>query len=276
MVSNQTLTTTQALLQNVVEQIRSFDIHALFQDVTILMLIRIAVTIIAGVIFLKIVNAVLRRMVSRNILSQSAYDKFRSVLSLIVYIVVILILVSLVTNNIIIVYALLGFMFIVIFSSKDVIASIIAYYTIILSRSITIGSYINIDGYAGRIQNITPLFIEVKTVSGDLIRIPNNVLMNKSIVMLGSTFSLKLGVRVKGEINIDEIEDKLRRLLSKMPEIVLTIKPEIDIKRIKSDEVEFTIITYIASPSRANTVFTALAKSIIETLKPYEVEVFTI
>jgi len=215
-------------------------------------------------------------MVARNILSQSAYDKFRSVLSLVVYIVVILILVSLVTNNIIIVYALLGFMFIVIYSSKDVIASIIAYYTIILSRSITIGSYISIDGYTGRIQNITPLFIEIKTVNGDLIRVPNNALMSKSIIMLGSAFSLKLGVRVKGEVNIEEVEDKLRKLLSKMPEIVLTIKPEIDIKCVKTDEVEFTITTFIASPSRANTVFTTLAKSIIETLKPYKVEVFTI
>ena len=276
MVENQTLTTTQPVLQDVVEQLRSFDIQALFQDVTISMLVRIAITIIAGVLFLKIVNAVLKRMVARNILSQSAYDKFRSVLSLVVYIVVILILVSLVTNNIIIVYALLGFMFIVIYSSKDVISSIIAYYTIILSRSITIGSYISIDGYTGRIQNITPLFIEIKTVNGDLIRVPNNTLMNKSIVMSGSAFSLKLGVRVKGEVNIEEVEDKLRKLLSKMPEIVLTIKPEIDIKCVKTEEVEFTITTYIASPSRANTVFTTLAKSIIETLKPYKVEVFTI
>ncbi|HIQ03396.1 MAG TPA: mechanosensitive ion channel [Desulfurococcales archaeon] len=277
MIENQTLKNmSQPILQSIVEQLKGFSVQAVFQDVTILMLVRIAATIIAGVIFLKIVNAILRRMVARNILSQTAYDKFRSVLSLIVYIVIILLLVSLVTDNIIIVYALLGLMFIIIYSSKDVITSIIAYYTIILTRSITIGSYISIDKYTGRIQNITPLFTEIRTVDGDLIRIPNSTLLNKNIVVLGSAFTLKIGVRVNGTTNIEEIEDKLRKLLSKTPEIVLTIKPEIDIKCVRSNGVEFTITTYIASPSRANTVFTVLAKNIIETLKPYEVEVFII
>jgi len=256
------LQTLSSIIEKYVDVLRT-----IFSDKTIILLFDISIVIIVGVIIVKTINVILKRMVRKDVISQTVYEKLYNIVSIAIYAVILIILLSLLTGSEIMIYTLLGLIFLLLVSGYDVLANLIAYYAIILSKNIMVGSTITLDNITGKVREIKPLYIEIKGDTGDIIRIPNREIFKRHFLVHGTSYKVSVIVRLRNIASIEDAENMLKTVLQKFKDAVIASKPEIDVIKVSKESIEFMITVYIASPEKINYVKTELSKILFENIK---------
>jgi len=255
--------------ESIINSIHSYTefLFSIFSEPLISKIIYTGVTIILGIITIRIIGFALRRLVVKNIISRPAYDKLYSIISLAGYLFIIVILLAIITESPVMLYALAGILIVVFISSYDVIANVIAYYAIILGRPIIVGSTVTIDDATGKIRDINALYTEIKCDTGDIIKIPNREIFRKKILIHGVTHPVSVMITLKGMKDIREAEKLVKTAIQEFKDAIITSKPDLYISKATNDKVEFKLTVYISSIERSSYVKTELSRKLYEKLK---------
>lgn len=241
-------------------------LSSVFSEPLALKIVYVALTILFGVLAIRIIGFFMKRMVLKNIISQAAYDKLYSILSLTGYFFILVILLTIVTESPITIYVLAAVIVVAFASGYDVLSNVISYYAIILNRPLMIGSTVTIDGITGKVREITPLYVEIKCNSGDVVKIPNRRLFRSSLLIHGITHPVSVRIIMRGTNDLREAEREIRSSLQDFKDTVLTSKPEVGLSKIGSGSVEFKVTVYVTSVDRASHVKTELSRTLYERL----------
>jgi len=231
-----------------------------------------ALAFIIGVAVLKTVNNMLKKMVQRNIISQSAYVRIHNVLSIVIYSLILIIIISLFTANIYLVLAIIGFLLILAYSAKGLYTNIISYYAILLGRIIVIGDMIKIGDVIGKVRNIGALYTEILTSDGSIVKIPNSLFLEQLLKIFPELSIVKILVHVEAPFTIEDVEDKIMKAVSSYKGIV-KISPNIKVHKLTSSAAEFEVTVYTTSPEKVEQVFSDIAKELLRELGEYKVEI---
>ncbi|MDN4166361.1 mechanosensitive ion channel [Cytophagales bacterium LB-30] len=138
--------------------------------------------------------------------------------------------------------------------SKDYISNMINGMILMFSDQLSLGDQIKIGEHKGRIMDITLLNVMIMTDEDDLIYIPNNVVLNTSVInhsknsekKLVFEFSLSLAKQRK----VQEIEDTLRESLNEFLEFIKPDTIRLKVTHIEKDAIQLNFQLTVFSENR--------------------------
>lgn len=231
-----------------------------------------ALAFIVGVAVLKTVNNMLKKMVERNLISQSAYIKIHNVLSIVIYALILLIIISLFTANVFLVIGVLGFVLIFAFSAKNIYMNVISYYAILLGRIIIVGDMVSIGNITGKVKNIGVLYTEIKTRDGSIVKIPNYLFLRHYLKIYSELYTVKIKIKIEAPYDLDDVEERIINAISAYKGIV-KLTPEVRIRKLSPNYAELQVSVYTTSPEKVEQVFSDIAQEIVKELSDLKVEV---
>ncbi len=192
--------TSPQALSGVVSLIDSIYKHLsiLLQNPLIVTLLKIVVILIVALVFTRIVSLVVSRLEYRGIIAKPVGMKIRSITDTVTYIIAIIAIAYTLTGVETLLIPLFIILAAILFSMWEFFANIIGYYTILAGRLVLQDAYIRIDGYEGKVKDITPMSIILELSDGSIVRIPNRRIFTSPIKTPSRKVSVKLGVRVSG------------------------------------------------------------------------------
>ncbi len=192
--------TSPQALSGVVSLIDSIYKHLsiLLQNPLIVTLLKIVAILIVALVFTRVVSLVVSRLEYRGIIAKPVGMKIRSITDTVTYIIAIIAIAYTLTGVETLLIPLFIILAAILFSMWEFFANIIGYYTILAGRLIIQDAYIRIDGYEGKVKDITPMSIILELSDGSTVRIPNRRIFTSPIKTPSRKVSVKLGVRVSG------------------------------------------------------------------------------
>ncbi len=193
-------TTSPQVLSGIVSLIDNIYRHLLIllQNPLIVTLLKIVIILIVALIITRIVSLVVSRLEYRGIIAKPVGMKIRSITDTITYIIAIIAIAYTLTGVETLLIPLFIILAAILFSMWEFFANIIGYYTILAGRLIIQDAYIRIDGYEGKVKDITPMSIILELPDGSIIRVPNRRIFISPIKTPSRKVSVKLNVRVSG------------------------------------------------------------------------------
>ena len=193
-------TTSPQVLSGIVSLIDNIYRHLLIllQNPLIVTLLKIVIILIVALIITRIVSLVVSRLEYRGIIAKPVGMKIRSITDTITYIIAIIAIAYTLTGVETLLIPLFIILAAILFSMWEFFANIIGYYTILAGRLIIQDAYIRIDGYEGKVKDITPMSIILELPDGSIVRVPNRRIFISPIKTPSRKVSVKLNVRVSG------------------------------------------------------------------------------
>ncbi len=193
-------TTSPQILSGVVSLIDNIYKHLLIllQNPLIVALLKIVIILIVALIITRIVSLVVSRLEYRGIIAKPVGMKIRSITDTVTYIIAIIAIAYTLTGVETLLIPLFIILAAILFSMWEFFANIIGYYTILAGRLIIQDAYIKIDGYEGKVKDITPMSIILELPDGSIVRVPNRRVFISPIKTPSRKVSVKLNVRVSG------------------------------------------------------------------------------
>ncbi|MEM2793633.1 MAG: mechanosensitive ion channel, partial [Candidatus Methanomethylicia archaeon] len=159
----------------------------IIDQTTLLMILRIIITIVLAYLIVKFLEFILSRLSHKHIISYEDAKRIDAITTVFVYVVTAITIISIVTWSETIIYTLVGLLLIAsgiaLYSIKDIIGNLIAYYGIISVKNVRIGNIIEINNERGVIKGITPTHIEVYINEDKTIQVPNIEIFQKPILI---------------------------------------------------------------------------------------------
>ena len=161
------------------------------------------------------INAQLRRLSERNIISKMAADKVKRVTTAGILVVLFAAELYIATNHTVTLVILLLVIGVMLAASWRIFSMVTAHYSIILSKLFSPGDFIEVDGVRGRVKSIglvtTTLLSEDKT----RVILPNTVFLEKKVKHLGSerTLTLRISMDFTDFDAIENAEESIRTVI---------------------------------------------------------------
>jgi small conductance mechanosensitive channel len=243
----------------------------IIDQATLIMVLRILITATVAYLLVRFLEFILSRLSHKHIISYEDAKRIGATTTIFIYIVAAITIISIITWSETIIHALIGLLLIAsgvaLYSIKDIIGNLIAYYGIISIKNIRVGNIIEINSEKGIVRGITPTHIEVSISEDKTIQIPNIEVFQKPIMIYRSPHTVKLKIKMNRLIELTDIESRVRSILSDYKEIVKTKSPVIHVKEIDDKSFEYILTVYIENPTKKEKVFTDIAKILTEKLQ---------
>ncbi|MEM1545038.1 MAG: mechanosensitive ion channel [Candidatus Methanomethylicia archaeon] len=243
----------------------------IIDQTTLLMILRIIITIVLAYLIVKFLEFILSRLSHKHIISYEDAKRIDAITTVFVYVVTAITIISIVTWSETIIYTLVGLLLIAsgiaLYSIKDIIGNLIAYYGIISVKNVRIGNIIEINNERGVIKGITPTHIEVYINEDKTIQVPNIEIFQKPILIYKAPHTVKLKVKMNRLIEFANIEENLRDILSNYKEIVKTKSPIVHVREVNDKSFECILTVYVENPMKKEKVFSDIAKILTEKLQ---------
>lgn len=161
------------------------------------------------------VNAQLRRLSERNIISNLAADKVKRVTTATILIILFAAELYIATNHTVTLLILMLVIGVMLAASWRIFSMISAHYSIILSRQVANGDYIEVDGVRGRVKNIGLINTTIMSEDKTRIVLPNTVFLEKKVRHLGSerTLTLRISMDYTDFDAIENAEEAIRTVI---------------------------------------------------------------
>ncbi|WP_375583178.1 mechanosensitive ion channel family protein [Cyclobacterium xiamenense] len=138
--------------------------------------------------------------------------------------------------------------------SKDYITNMFNGLIIMFSDQITLGDYIQVADQKGKIQDITLLNVVLMNDDGDLVLIPNSLILSSQVVnhsrqsVRRLTFEFELGNRPG--LNVDRMEEKLTEVIRPFAQEVKKGGLSLRALEIRKEVVKLKLQIQLNTPSR--------------------------
>ena len=242
----------------------------IYDNVTVLNLVIILAVIITAIILSRIIAFYLRRALKEKI----KQDTREIIIKIITYgFVSAAVLYGLVALNI----NLSGLMVaggvagvILGFASQGIIGNLISGIFLIIERPIRIGDEVNIDNYAGFVEDIRIISTTIRTYDGLYVRIPNQNIFTSSIINyvnhLVRRFEYTVGIRYSDDA--DKAISIVKEVIEKHPFALKNPKPQVFVDNFGDNAVN--ILVRIWSP--ISEWFSVKRELLLEIKKALELE----
>ncbi len=171
--------------------------------------------LIGAFVIMWLVSTQLRRLSERNIISPLAADKVRRVTTVIILIILFASELYIATNHTVTLVVLLLTIGVMLAASWRIFSMITAHYSIILSRQVANGDYIEINGVRGRVKNIGLINTTILRDDKTRVIVPNTAFLEKNVIHLGNerSLSLRISLYFTDFDTIESAEEAIRTVM---------------------------------------------------------------
>lgn len=233
--------------------------------------LRIVITIIVAYLIVYFLGFVLSRLSRRRIISYEDAKRINAIIAVFVYTVATVTIISIITWSETIIYALIGLLLITsgvaLYSIKDIIGNLIAYYGIISVKNVRVGNIIEVNNERGVIKGITPTHIEVSIGEDRTLQIPNIEIFRRPILVYKGPHMVKLKIKMDRLVEFTDIEERIQKILSNYKEIIKTRNPVVCVREVNGKSFECILTVYVENPMKKEKVFSDIAKILTENLQ---------
>jgi len=226
----------------------------LIQNPFIFALIEIAVILFISWLFTKIVDIIVSRLEYRAVITKIVGRKIRSIVNASTYIIALIAIIYSLTGITTLLIPIFIVFAAVLFSMWEFFANIIGYYTILTGKMILQDTFIRIDGFEGKVKDITPMSIIIESLNGSIIRVPSRYVFSKIIEVPSRNITAKLKITVEG-IPITHVT----KLMERIRDLILT--------RTKRGNIPGMQVNVLLEEAGGNSAIYTVSVAIPRTLK---------
>ncbi len=267
--------------QNITGQVQNFltaKIRPMLHSIIVPMAEVVTIFLISYFILL-ITRFVLVRLQRREVFTAAAVERIHRLLALVVYSIAFTGSLYIVTNIHEIIYFFMAIFLVILAANWKLIASITAYYIMLLRREAYRTTLLNFPrlGIRGKIVNTSLLYTKLRTPAGRIVYIPNYITISEPVIHL---VNIQTNIRLEVEITLPDskpttthIEEIAKRIQQRLDtEHLVTRAKDVTIRLVKIVSPRATFIVdipvagYEPRPATVNQIIAVLA----EELKEYE------
>ncbi len=236
-----------------------------------------AITLAIAYVADKVLRAIVAKGVERNLLTPSSASQLEMISSIMVYGFALLLVFYYFTQASELIYMLIGIVLITFLGAYDALANLISHYVILMTKAVTPGTLISIEGIEGRVKNVQSLYTELRAPDGSIIRIPNKKLLQAVLQVKGGAIKVPLTVTIsvkdEGTLDYEGVLRKIEDVDRRIKAITRSYLPELRILEISKKRMVVGVSVYTTSDRQVHAVVLQYSKMLVEALADYEVVV---
>jgi small-conductance mechanosensitive channel len=137
------------------------------------------------------------------------------------------------------------------FGLQKLAANYISGFVILAERSMRIGDLVKVDGFEGRITDISTRYTVIRALNGREAIVPNEMMITQRVEnssLADPRVLLTTTVQVAYGSDLDALMPQLAAAVAAVPRVVSDIAPAVQLSAFASDGLELTIAFWIADP----------------------------
>ncbi len=156
-------------------------------------------------------------------------------------------------------------------------ANYVSGFVILAERSMRIGDLVKVDGFEGRITDISTRYTVIRALNGRESIVPNEMMITQRVenssladprVLLSTTVQVAYGT------DLDALMPQLSAAVAAVPRVVADTVPSVQLSAFAADGLELTIAFWIADPENGQgNARSAVNLAILRTLEAAGVEI---
>jgi len=130
-------------------------------------------------------------------------------------------------------------------------ANYVSGFVILAERALRIGDTVKVDGFEGRITDITTRYTVMRALNGRESIVPNEMMITQrveSATLADSRMALSTVVQVGYDTDIDALVPQIMAILPDIKRVIADPQPSVQLSAFASDGLELTISFWIADP----------------------------
>ncbi|MBQ9978909.1 MAG: mechanosensitive ion channel family protein [Clostridia bacterium] len=196
--------------------------NGVFGDGTFAKITGFALTVIVGIIIIKIIMAVIQNALSRSKLEKAAHSLIKSVVKTVLYALLALIAASSLGIDVTGIVALASVASLALsLALQNILTNIIGGFTLIYTKPFHSGDWVEIAGQSGTVKEIGMAYTKLTTADNKLVQIPNSAVVASEIINYTVTGTRRVDIAVSA--SYDAPVDKVLGALKKAADIDLIL-----------------------------------------------------
>jgi len=130
-------------------------------------------------------------------------------------------------------------------------ANYVSGFVLLAERALRIGDTVKVDGFEGRITDITTRYTVVRALNGRESIVPNEMMITQRVessTLADSRMALSTVVQVGYDSDLDALIPKILELLPGIKRVIEDPKPSVNLSAFASDGLELTVSFWISDP----------------------------
>lgn len=140
------------------------------------------------------------------------------------------------------------------FAAQTSVSNIISGFFVLSEHAFQIGDFITVNDISGTVFTIDLLSIKLKTPDNQLVRIPNEAVIQTSLINVSYNderrFSLPVGVSYNS--NLQQVEDTLLKIAAETPLVLTDPAPKVFFNSFDDSAVTLTLAAWCKKPDFLN------------------------
>jgi len=163
------------------------------------------------------------------------------------------------------------------FGLQKLAANYVSGFVILAERSMRIGDLVKVDGFEGRITDISTRYTIIRALNGREAIVPNEMMITQRVenmsladprVLLTTTLQVAYGT------DLDTLMPRLSAAVAAVPRVVTDTAPSVSLTAFAADGLELTVAFWIADPQNGQgNVRSEVNLTILRTLNAADVEI---
>lgn len=163
------------------------------------------------------------------------------------------------------------------FGLQKLAANYVSGFVILAERSLRIGDMVKVDGFEGRVTDITTRYTVIRSLGGREAIVPNETLITQRVEnssLADPRVLLSTVVQVSYDCDVEAVMQALMEAAKGVPRVLSDPGPSVQLSQFASDGLELTIYFWIMDPENGSGgVRSEVNLAILRTLKRLEVEI---
>ncbi len=130
-------------------------------------------------------------------------------------------------------------------------ANYVSGFVILAERALRIGDTVKVDGFEGRITDITTRYTVMRALNGRESIVPNEMMITQRVessTLADSRMGLNTVVQVGYDTDVDKLVPQILALMPDIKRVIADPQPSVQLSAFASDGLELTIVFWIADP----------------------------
>ena len=186
--------------------------NGVFGDGTFAKITGFALTVIVGIIIIKIIMAVIQNALSRSKLEKAAHSLIKSVVKTVLYALLALIAASSLGIDVTGIVALASVASLALsLALQNILTNIIGGFTLIYTKPFHSGDWVEIAGQSGTVKEIGMAYTKLTTADNKLVQIPNSAVVASEIINYTVTGTRRVDIAVSASYDVDKVLGALKK-----------------------------------------------------------------
>ena len=130
-------------------------------------------------------------------------------------------------------------------------ANYVSGFVMLAEGALRIGDTVKVDGFEGRISDITTRYTVLRALNGREAIVPNEMMVTQrveSATLADPKMALNTVVQVGYDTDLDALTPQIMAILPDVPRVIADPKPSVQLSAFAADGLELTISFWIADP----------------------------